>query len=154
MPGNTDFKSTNFNKEIVNIWIFSLANYIVFKLDTLFKVWDKYLLQNNLIRTNTSRSAFLTDDDLPASNPPWGYISKIDLVSGKLIWKKPVGKKKIKGNIKNVGTEIFGGVALNQSGILFVTGTDDNYVYGLDSNSGEILWDFEMDLVLAHRLPG
>ena len=135
-----DYFKNSFNKAHLKEFDIDLN-----KLNTLFKVWDKYLLQNNLIRTNTSWSAFLTDDDLPASNPPWGYISKIDLVSGKLIWKKPVGKKKIKGNIKNVGTEIFGGVALNQSGILFVTGTDDNYVYGLDSNSGEILWEFEME---------
>ena len=114
-------------------------------MNILFNEWDKYLIENKLIRTQNWWSAFLTDDDLPASNPPWGYIAKINLKTGKLHWKKPVGKKIIDGNIKNIGTQIFGGVALNNNGILFITGTDDNYVYAMDANNGEILWDFEMN---------
>ena len=66
----------------------------------------------------------MTKDGLPASNPPWGYIAKLKLDTGKLEWKKPVGKKIINGKFKNVGTEIFGGVALNKNGILFITGTE------------------------------
>ena len=45
----------------------------------------------------------------------------------------------------NNGTEIFGGVALNKAGVLFITGTDDNYIYAMDVNSGKIIWEFEMD---------
>ena len=115
------------------------------EMNLLFNEWDKYLIDNQLIRTKTHWSQFLTDDELPASNPPWGYIAKINLENGKLSWKKPVGKKYINGSIKNVGTEIFGGVALNKNGILFITGTDDNYFYAMDTNSGEIIWEFKME---------
>mgnify|MGYP003326386432 CR=1 FL=1 len=31
-----------------------------------------------------------------------------------------------------------------KSGILFVTGTDDNFIYAIDSKTGEDLWSFEM----------
>ncbi len=115
------------------------------EMNLLFNEWDKFLIDNQLIRTKTYWSQFLTDDGFPASNPPWGYIAKINLENGKLSWKKPVGKKNINGSIKNVGTEIFGGVALNKNGILFITGTDDNYFYAMDTNSGEIIWEFKME---------
>ena len=45
---------------------------------------------------------FLTSDGLPASNPPWGYISKLDLVSGKILWNVPVGDINVNGKkVKN-----------------------------------------------------
>ena len=115
------------------------------KMNLLFIEWDKYLIENKLIRTETHWEQFLTDDNLPASNPPWGYIAKIDLATGKLNWKKSVGKKNINGSIKNFGSTIFGGVALNKNGILFITGTDDNYFYAMDTYNGEIIWEFKMN---------
>ena len=32
--------------------------------------------------------------------------------------------------------------ALNKNGILFITGTDDNYFYAMDTINGEIIWEF------------
>jgi len=118
------------------------------KLKLLFAEWDNHLYENKLIRVENniySWSQFLTKDDLPASNPPWGYIAKIDLTSGNLEWKKSIGKKLINNKWVETGSTIFGGVALNKSGILFITGTSDNFVYGIDSDSGKELWNYEME---------
>ena len=118
------------------------------KLKLLFAEWDNYLYKNKLIRVENnidSWTQFLTDDDLPASNPPWGYIAKINLISGNLEWKKPIGKKLINNKLVETGSTIFGGVALNKSGILFVTGTSDNFVYGVDSDLGKELWSYKME---------
>ena len=82
---------------------------------------------------------------MPASNPPWGYISKINLSTGKLEWNKSIGKKLINNKWIENGSPIFGGVALNKGGILFVTGTSDNFVYAIDSASGENLWSYKME---------
>jgi len=116
------------------------------KLTNLFKEWDINLNKNKLIRveSNSAWSQFLTSDDLPASNPPWGYIAKIDLKTGKLVWKKPIGKKLINNRLVETGSSIFGGVALNKNRMLFVTGTDDNFIYVLDSKTGDILWEYKM----------
>lgn len=117
------------------------------ELKKLFKNWDDYLNDNKLIRVENnvnSWTQFLTSDDMPASNPPWGYISKVNLSSGKLEWKKSIGKKIINGKWIETGSSIFGGVALNKAGILFITGTSDNFVYAIDSNSGEELWNYKM----------
>ena len=118
------------------------------KLKLLFTEWDNHLYENKLIRVENnvySWTQFLTDDDLPASNPPWGYIAKINLTSGNLEWKKPIGKKMINNEWIETGSTIFGGVALNKSGVLFVTGTSDNYVYGIDADSGKELWNYKME---------
>jgi|TARA_B100000959_G_scaffold201904_1_gene211305 DNA-binding beta-propeller fold protein YncE len=37
----------------------------------------------------------------------------------------------------NIETPIFGGLALNSSGILFVTDTDDNLAYVIDTKTSE-----------------
>ena len=117
------------------------------KLKLLFAEWDDHLYKNKLIRVENNMDSwtqFLTEDDLPASNPPWGYIAKINLITGNLEWKKPIGKKLINNTWVETGSTIFGGVALNKSGILFVTGTSDNFVYGIDSDSGKELWSYKM----------
>jgi quinoprotein glucose dehydrogenase len=125
-----------------------LNNNEILKLQKLFDWWDKEIEKNNQIRIiafDMAWSQFLTSDDLPATNPPWGYIAKLDLVSGKILWKTPVGYLKKNGEKIKIGTPIFGGLALNSSGILFVTGTDDNLAYAIDTKTGEEMWSYQMD---------
>lgn len=115
-------------------------------LKILFKEWDKILKQKYMYKMSGSLgwSMFLTPDDLPASNPPWGYIAKINLENGKLIYKLPVGKLKLNDKVVR-GLPNNGGLALNKNNIIFFTGTFDNYVYAYDSISQEELWSFKME---------
>ena len=111
-------------------------------LINLFYSWDKKIFDENLIQaSNYSWYEFLTEDKLPASNPPWGYLTKLNLVSGKIKWKKPIGY--LDGKI--VGTPSFGGIALNSGGVIFYTGTEDNKSYAIDKSTGEILWSYDME---------
>ena len=113
-----------------------------------FKWKDNYLNEKGKIIVRGSYkswSQFLTSDDLPASNPPWGYIAKIDLNNGKLIFKAPIGYEEIDGKKKLIGTTIFGGIAVNKSKLIFANGTADNKAYVLDAESGEILWEYQME---------
>ncbi|AFS47543.1 pyrrolo-quinoline quinone-dependent enzyme [alpha proteobacterium HIMB5] len=117
-------------------------------LNKLFISWDKKLVENNKIRVEANGlgwSEFTTSDGNPASNPPWGYVAKLDLKSGKILWKTPIGYEKTLDKEKITGTSIFGGTALNSGGILFVTGTHDNFVYGLNAYTGKIIWEYEMN---------
>ena len=92
-----------------------------------------------------SWSRFLTEDDLPASNPPWGYIAKINLKTGNIEYKAPIGYEKINQEKKLIGTIIFGGLAINKGNLIFATGTADKYAYILNANNGKILWKFKME---------
>ena len=118
------------------------------KIKLLFNQWDNIIYKKKEIKVvggGNSWSQLLTSDNLPASNPPWGYIAKLNLKNGKIIWKAPHGDIKINDKKIKVGTEIFGGVALNGSDILFMTGTDDSKAYAIDAVTGEEIWSFEMD---------
>lgn len=115
------------------------------KMQKLFNWWDKKLEKNNETYVDSYVYQFLTNDGLPASNPPWGYIAKLDLVSGKILYRLPVGNLNIKGKEVTIGTPSYGGTALNGAGILFVTGTEDFKAYAFDSNTGETLWSYEME---------
>ena len=114
------------------------------KLQELFKWWDTKLNENNEIEFSSTWYQFLTKDGLPASNPPWGYIAKLDLVSGKILYKSPVGNININGKNEKIGTANYGGLALNGAGILFFTGTEDSLAYAIDANNGEELWSYNM----------
>ena len=124
-----------------------ISDHEVEELNRYFKWWDEKLLRNNEIIINgefTSWSQFLTDDGFPASNPPWGYIAKLDLVSGNILYKKPLGYISLNNELKKVGTTIYGGLAVNKGGIIFANGTEDGFAYALDANTGEELWKFQM----------
>tara|TARA_Y100001970_G_scaffold288936_1_gene417771 strand:+ start:426 stop:2789 length:2364 start_codon:yes stop_codon:yes gene_type:complete len=116
-------------------------------LKKLFETWDKKINDKNEIKiegNGMAWSQFLTKDGLPASNPPWGYIAKLNLETGKIEWKAAHGDLKINGKNQKIGTMSFGGTALNGSDILFFTGTEDSKAYALDAKSGKELWSYKM----------
>ena len=143
------------NKNINNLNYFNSKhknlNLTQIELDNLnifFKFWDKRLIENKDIRIvsdSSTWSYFLTKDGLPASNPPWGYIAKINLVTGNLIYKKPIGNIYSNGKEISVGTPNYGGLALNGGGIIFFTGTNDSNAYAIDSETGKTLWSYRME---------
>jgi quinoprotein glucose dehydrogenase len=148
------FRSKEYNSEVFSSTTINLlhkdlkiSDHEVEQLNRYFKWWDEKLLRNNEIIINggfTSWSQFLTDDGFPASNPPWGYIAKLDLVSGNILYKKPLGYISLNNELKAVGTTIYGGLAVNKGGIIFANGTEDGFAYALDANTGEELWKFQM----------
>jgi quinoprotein glucose dehydrogenase len=118
------------------------------KLKQLFNFWDNKLLSKKEISVEANGNAwyaFTTSDGLPASNPPYGYIAKLNLTNGKVIWKSTFGYKEVNGKLEKLGTENFGGLAINGAGLIFATGTEDNKAYIYDSDTGNELWSFEME---------
>ena len=129
-------KNLNINKEEIK------------KLKNYFYWWDKNLVKENNIIVHgeyNSWSQFLTKDNLPASNPPWGYIAKLDLTTGKLLYKSPIGYLNIDNKKEKVGTTIYGGLSINKGNVIFANGTEDGLAYALDAETGKELWNFQMN---------
>ena len=125
------------------------TNFELNKIDSLkkyFVKWDNFLLEKNKIQLFYHWSSFTDNNDQPASNPPWGKIVSMNIKTGKILWEKNIGKLSDKEDMNNMtGTLNYGGVALSAGGIIFATGTADGYIYGINSKSGELLWQYKMN---------
>ncbi len=108
-----------------------------------FNEHDKILKKYNLLREWGSWQLFLDKDKLPASPPPWGKISAIDINTGKINWSIPFGARETE-NRKIIGDKNFGGVLSTAGNLLFATGTPDKYLYAYNSETGENIWKYQL----------
>ena len=78
----------------------------------------------------------------PASKPPWGTVTALDLNNGKIIWQVPFGEYKelTKKGIPKTGTENIGGATATSGDIVIATGTLDKKIYIFDSNNGNTIF--------------
>ena len=84
---------------------------------------------------------FYDAEGYPASAPPWGTLTAIDMNTGKYKWQIPLGYYPELAD-KTTGTENYGGPVATASGLLFIGATIfDNKLRAIDSNNGKILWE-------------
>ena len=90
----------------------------------------------------TGYPRFYDQDGYPANKPPWGTLNCINLNTGKLEWKVPLGEYPAltaKG-MPITGTENYGGAIVTEGGLLFCSGTRDNKIRAFDKTNGKELW--------------
>lgn len=89
---------------------------------------------------------FLDHEGYPASKPPWGTLACIDLNTGKLMWKVPLGEYEelTAEGIKKTGTENFGGPIVTAGGLVFCSGTRDSKIRAFDKETGQELWSAKL----------
>jgi quinoprotein glucose dehydrogenase len=89
------------------------------------------------------RETFLSPLGLPCIDPPWGTLFAIDLVSGEVRWKRPVGTTRDLAPVPipwEPGVPNIGGPLVTASGLIFLAATMDDYVRAIDVETGEELW--------------
>ena len=92
---------------------------------------------------------FLDNEGYPANKPPWGTLNCIDLNTGKLVWKVPLGEypELAAQGVVNTGTENYGGAIVTAGGLLFCSGTRDSKIRAFDKETGAELWSGKLPWV-------
>jgi len=90
---------------------------------------------------------FRGKDGHPAIKPPWGTLTKIDLVKGELVWQKPLGDfdELSPGDTPDTGQTNFGGATATGGGLIFVAASMDGKFRAYDSMTGNILYETQLE---------
>jgi quinoprotein glucose dehydrogenase len=95
----------------------------------------------NLPYTVTGYNKFLSKEGYPAIRPPWGTLNAINLNTGELEWKIPLGEiAAFAGKGIVTGSENYGGPAVTAGGLVFIAATGDSKIRAFDKRTGKLLW--------------
>lgn len=90
---------------------------------------------------------FIKDHEgYPGTNPPWGLLNCIDLNTGKILWRVPLGEYEALAahGQRHTGTENFGGPSVTAGGLVFCAGTHDEKIRAFDADTGAELWSAKL----------
>ena len=97
------------------------------------------------------RSPLFSSLGAPCTPPPWGSLTAVDLGTGEVLWKRPLGSIRDQApwlawalwelvGWEELGAPNFGGGLLTAGGVYFLGATTDKYFRAFDAATGEELW--------------
>ncbi len=107
---------------------------------------QKHSILDDVPYTMTGYNRFLDKEGYPGIKPPWGTLNAVDLNSGKLLWKVPLGEypELTAKGIPITGTECYGGSLVTKGGLVFIAASKDGKMHAFDKKSGKLLWEAQL----------
>jgi quinoprotein glucose dehydrogenase len=89
---------------------------------------------------------FLSKEGYPAISPPWGTLNAVDLNTGKMVWRIPLGNldKLNPNDATPTGTENYGGPAVTAGGVVFIAASQDGKMRAFNKRTGKPLWEYKL----------
>jgi len=101
--------------------------------------------ENKGARYAAKMAPFVSPLQLPCQQPPWGLIASADLRTGQLLWQHRNGT--VRDELPDwlplplrTGVPGLGGPLITAGGLVFYSGTVDNYLRAYDLHTGDELW--------------
>ena len=106
-----------------------------------------YSTQPSAAQSAISFAAFsFSADGWPCWAPPWGRLTAVDVNTGDIAWQIPYGTiSGIPAGLNTGAPSSRGGPTTTAGGLIFMTGTLDQYVRALETKTGKELWSFKLD---------
>ncbi len=83
---------------------------------------------------------------LPCQEPPWGQLVAVDVNTGNIAWRVPLGiTEGFPEGKQNTGRPGNGGAIATAGGLVFVAATDDARFRAFESRTGKELWTFRLN---------
>ena len=115
-----------------------------------------YLYQSNGVEAEQPNAGSQTDaltygakyqklrdsNNLPGSTPPWGSLNAVELNTGTIRWRIPLGDypQAERLGLSGLGAENYGGPVVTAGGLIFIAATPDARIRAFDKLTGELLW--------------
>jgi len=88
--------------------------------------------------------------NMPCNQPPWGEMVAVNVNSGDIAWKVPLGvTDSLPADKQNTGRPGIGGSIATAGGLVFVGATDDKRFRALDGRNGKELWQARLSAVAS-----
>jgi quinoprotein glucose dehydrogenase len=97
--------------------------------------------------TFTGYHRFTDQDGYPATAPPWGTLTAVDLNTGKFLWRVPFGEypELAEQGLKNTGSASDGSGVVTASGLLMIGATQfDSKFHVYDTKTGNLIWETKL----------
>ena len=90
----------------------------------------------------------------PCNAPPWGELVAVDVNSGELAWRRPLGSyPELEAlGVPDAGTPVMGAAITTAGGLTFIGGTLDNRFRAVATDTGEELWNVDVGAA-SHNIP-
>ena len=107
-------------------------------------VSEKKSILDEVPYTMTGYNRFLDKNGYPGIKPPWGTLNAVNLNTGKLLWKVPLGDFAELKKETPTGTENYGGPLSTKGGLIFIAATKDEKIRAFDKTTGKMLWEAKL----------
>jgi quinoprotein glucose dehydrogenase len=93
----------------------------------------------------TGYNKFLSKEGYPAIAPPWGSLNAVNLNTGKMVWRIPLGDDpQLAKPGRITGTENYGGPVVTAGGVVFIAATKDGMIRAFNKRNGQLLWQYKL----------
>jgi quinoprotein glucose dehydrogenase len=95
--------------------------------------------------------AFLSGLKVPCQQPPYGFLTAVDLRTRQVIWRRPLGDARNSGPFgKGLGLPLplgapnIGGAVSTGGGVVFIAATQDEMFRAIDVRTGKVVWQTQL----------